>query len=140
MKLKVGLGFQRDRYEDIARIHRKYRKTRHGDSIPSGKVFHVYCVETGREAFLIARGLASSKERQIRIDYQVRQKLGVKSGQHYHFELKKADFCGEVWWALHATDTQYSFAARLSLFSLVLGMVSFALGLGLWIAIISSHP
>ena len=97
MKLEVREGFERERYEDIARIHYSYRKTSQGEAIESGKVFRVYCIDTGKEAFLIARGLKSGEEPRILIDYQVRQRLGVVKGQTYDFEFKKADLCGEVW-------------------------------------------
>jgi hypothetical protein len=129
VKLKVRSAPDRESYLDIARIHHEYRKTRQGQPIESGSVFRVYCTETGKEAFLIARGLSSSEEPRIHIDYQVRQKLGVTNHQIYDFDLRKGDFCSEVWWALHATDTQYSFAAKISLISLALGLIGLAIAL-----------
>jgi hypothetical protein len=129
MRLEVKDISTHDMYLDMARIPRRYRQTRQGQLISSGAVCRIYCAKTGKECFVIARGLTSNLPR-IRIDYHVRQRLGVVPDETYDFDLKEADFCGQVYWALHATDTQYSFAAKVSLISLVLGV------LGLVIAII----
>ena len=126
MRLEVRSGLHDDNYLDIARIPREHRKTRHGQPIDSGSVCRIYCIDTGKEAYVIARGLAGHAPR-IRIDHHVRQRLGVSNHTTYDFDLKPADFCGQVWWALHATDTQYSFAAKVSLISLALGIVGIAI-------------
>jgi hypothetical protein len=128
VKLEVRSGLHDDNHLDTARIPVKYRKTRQGILIDSGSVCRIYCIETGKEAYVIARGLAGDAPR-IRIDHHVRQKLGVTNHQTYDFDLKQADFCGEVWWALHATDTQYSFAAKVSLISLALGIVGIVIAI-----------
>jgi hypothetical protein len=129
MKLKVHDLSGSENYSDIARIPRHLRQTQHGKTIESGKVCRLSCNDTGKEWFVIARGLTTTEPR-IRIDYQVRQRLGVQAHETYDFELQEADFCGQVWWAIHATDTQYSFASKVSLIGAVLGV------LGLVIAVI----
>lgn len=133
MKLEVHSAMDSDTYLDYARVPREYRKDRHGQPIERGAVCRVYCAETGREAFVILHGLDPGEGQTIRIDEHVRQKLNVKNHHAYDFDLREADFCGEVWWALHATDMRFRFPAKISLVSLALGL------LGLVIAVLGAR-
>jgi hypothetical protein len=68
----------------------------------------------------------------VLLDERIRHRLKIKAGETYDFELSKTDYCGQVSWALEASDIRHSFAARLALVSVVLGLV------GLLIAVFSS--
>ena len=76
MKLEVHSALVDENYLDIVRIPRDLRTTRHGDPIESGSVCRIYRADTGKEAYVVARGLGGERAK-IRIDYHIRQKLGV---------------------------------------------------------------
>ena len=126
MKLEVLPASDSETYLDIARVPREHRKNRQGQLIDRGVVCRVYCGDTGKEWFVILHGAPAKKGATIRIDDHVRKRLGVTSHQTYEFDLREADVCGEIWWALHATDIRFRFPATISLVSLGLGA-----GLGL---------
>lgn len=126
MKLEVRSASDSETYLDIARIPREYRKNRHGQLIDRGEICQVVCQDTGKEWFVVLHGAPKEMGATIRIDDHVREHLGVKSHQTYEFELRKADGCGQIRWALRATDIRFRFPATISLVSLALG-----LGLGL---------
>ena len=133
MKLEVRPASDSETYLDIARIHREYRKNRQGQTIDRGAVCRIYCVDTGNEWFVIIHGAPASAGKTIRIDDHVRHRLGVEKNRTYEFDLRRADVCGQIWWALHATDIRFRFPATIALVSVGLGIVSLALAaLTIW--------
>ena len=84
MKLEVHSALEDENYLDIVRIPRDFRTTRQGEPIESGSVCRIYCADTGKEAYVVARGLAGEEPR-IRIDCHIRQKLGVSHRQTYDY-------------------------------------------------------
>jgi hypothetical protein len=126
VKLKVRSAHDSDTYLDFARIPRDYRKNERHQPLGRGEVCRVFCVETGKEWFVILHGAPAKLGATIRIDEHVRQKLGVHRDEEYDFHLSQADLCGQIYWALHATDIRFRFPALISLVSVALG---FGLGI-----------
>ena len=126
MRLEVRSASDSETYLDIARIPREHRKNPQGQLLERGEICRVFCRDTGKEWFVVLHGAPAKIGATIRIDDHVRERLGVRSHHSYEFELRKADMCGQIWWALHATDIRFRFPAIISLVSLGLGI-----GLGL---------
>jgi len=63
MKLEVHSALEDENYLDIVRIPRDLRTTRHGDPIESGSVCRIYRADTGKEAYVVARGLGGEGRR-----------------------------------------------------------------------------
>lgn len=134
MKLEVRSASESETYLDIARIPREHRRDRYGQPIERGEICRVFCEDTGREWFVVLHGAPAERGATIRIDDHVRERLDVKCHRTYEFDLQQADFCGQVRWAIHATDIRFRFPAIISLVSLALGI---ALGLiGILISIL----
>jgi hypothetical protein len=121
MMLKVHQLPQEEIYLDFVRIPEKYRLDRHGRRIEEGSVCALLC--GGEEVFVIARG-CSREEASISLDGRTRDRLKVEAGKAYEFEISRTDFCGQVRWALEASDIRYSFSARIALVSAALGVLS----------------
>ena len=85
MKLKVRSAHDSDTYLDFARIPRDYRKNERHQPLGRGEVCRVFCVETGKEWFVILHGAPAKLGATIRIDEHVRQKLGVHRDEEYDF-------------------------------------------------------
>ncbi len=129
MNLEVHQLFKDEVYLDIVRIPEEHRIDRYSRPIEEGRVCRLTCdAKNAEEVYVIARGLDRS-EQWICLDEKIRNKLHVECGKTYHFEMSQADFCGQVWWALDASDVRFSFPARVSLISGALGILSVILGL-----------
>jgi len=128
MYLKVHQLSKDEVYLDIVRIPEEHRADRYKRPIEEGRVCRLTCdAKNAGEVYVIARG-SSRSDKSICLDEKIRRKLHVECGNEYHFEMTHADFCGEVWWALMASDVRFSFPAKVSLLSGVLGIVSVILG------------
>jgi|SRR6267143_3375482 len=121
MRLKVHQLSQREIYLDIVRIPEKYRLDRHDRQIEEGSVCSLIC--GGEEVFVIARG-SPLTDGSISVDERTRIKLKIAKGETYDFEISQTDLCGQVRWALEASDIRYSFSARIALISVALGLLS----------------
>src|SRR5882762_3796435 len=128
MRLTVYQLLLDEVYLDFVRIPEAYRLDRRNRPIEEGQVCSLVC--NGEEVFVIARG-SSLPGACVSLDERTRNRLKIKAGETHDFELNKTDFCGQVRWALEASDIRYSFSARLALVSAVLGLV------GLLIAVFS---
>ncbi len=120
-KLTVRKLSEREAYSDIARVPYENRIDSNGQRLERGKVCCLICSTTKKEAFVILRGTYSSK---IGIDGTIRKRLGVSPGEEYEFELKRSSPWGWAVWAMRSSDAQYSFAAKISLLSLLLGLIA----------------
>lgn len=127
MVLTVRKLSEREAYSDIVRVPSEYRVDKSGERLERGKVCRLICHTTHKKAYVVLRGTYSDK---ISIDSSIRKHLGVSVDESYDFELKKAGVLGWICWAVGSKDAQYSFAARLSLVSFLLGL--FALIISLW--------
>jgi hypothetical protein len=123
VRLEVRSASDSETYLDIARIPREYRKNRRGQLIDRGEICEVFCEDTGKRWFVVMHGAPAKMGATIRIDDHVRKKLGVQSRQAYEFNLRQADGCGQIWWALHATDIRFRFPAIISIISVALGVL-----------------
>jgi len=126
MKLLVSKLSSNEIYRDLVRIPEEYRLDRRSRPVEEGRVCSLFCADTGNEVFVVVRG-SNRSEPIIGLDERTRNKLGVQSGKNYEFELKRSDFCGEVRWALESSDVRYSFASRVALVSLCMGLLSIVL-------------
>jgi hypothetical protein len=117
-------------YLDIVRIPEEHRRTPSGLPIEEGKVCRLLC--RGEEVYVIARGSEHS-DNSICVDEKIRRKLRIECGKPYNFDMTVANFCGQIKWALEASDVRFSLPARITLvsgcFGIVLGILSVMLGL-----------
>ena len=64
---------------------------------------------------------------------KIRGKLAIERDKPYQFDMTVADFCGQVKWALEASDVRFSFPARITLIfgglGIVLGVLSLVVSL-----------
>jgi hypothetical protein len=123
MMLKVYQLSRNEIYLDFVRIPEVYRLDRHNRQIEEGSVCSLLRAGGGEEVFVIARGSQLS-EASISLDARTRKRLNIEDGETYDFEINKSDFCGQVRWALEASDIRYSFSARIALVSAALGLLS----------------
>ena len=121
MRLKVHPLSHEEIYLDFVRIPEKYRLDRHNRQIEEGSVCSLIC--GGEEVFVIARG-SPLTDASISLDERTRNRLKIAKGETCDFEISQTDFCGQVRWALEASDIRYSFSARIALISLALGLLS----------------
>jgi hypothetical protein len=126
MKLTVRKLSEREAYSDIARVPYAHRIDKAHERLERGKVCWLICPTTNKKALVILRGTYSSG---IGIDSTIRRRLGVDIGTEYDFELKRAGILGWTLWAVRSSDAQYSFAAKISLFSLVLAVIALVIPL-----------
>jgi hypothetical protein len=121
MILTVRKLSERESYSDIARVPYEHRIDKEGKRLERGKICRLICNTTHKETYVILRGTYSSK---ISIDSAIRRHLNVNIDQQYDFELESAGLIGWICWAVNSSDAQYSFAARISFFSLALGIAA----------------
>jgi hypothetical protein len=124
MKLTVRKLSEREAYSDIARVPHKHRFDNEQRRLERGEVCRLICCTTKKKVFVILRGTYSSK---ISIDGTIRKRLGVEPDKEYEFELERAGILGWTCWAIRSSDAQYSFAAKVSLLSLFLGLIALAI-------------
>ncbi len=124
MRLTVCKLSEREGYSDIARVPYKHRIDNDQRRLERGKVCRLICHTTKKRAFVILRGTYSNK---ISIDGAIRKRLCVEADQEYEFELESTGILGWTRWAISSSDAQYSFAAKVSLLSLLLGLIALAI-------------
>lgn len=126
MNLEVRSADREDVYRDIARIPESHRVDTRGRTIPEGSV----CVLRvgSHRAYALVRGLGDSAKSEIRMDERLRNLLEVNVGNEIEVEVKTVGICGQIRWAWTASDPGYRVAARLSVLSVVLGLLGAVLG------------
>lgn len=128
MKLKVHHVPADEVYHDIARIPEEYRKDPEGERIERGVVCQLFCKDTAKKTFIVLYG-STRDGADISIDNRTRKNLDVRVDRSYDFELTRAGFFGEVFWALESGDVVHRFSSRLALLSFFLGVIGLALGI-----------
>ncbi len=123
-KLEVHQANELDVFGDIIRIHEDYRKDKKGQDIDGGTVCLVKVKETQNSVYAILRGLGDNKTNKIKIDDNLRKKLGIDLGNNYGFEFKKASFLKTFIWAWNTSDTGYKISARIALVAFAVGLIS----------------
>ena len=63
----------------------------------------------------------------IGLNERTRNRLKVKEGEAYDFEMRPQDFCGQVQWALEASDISYRFTATIAIASWWLDILAIVL-------------
>lgn len=126
MKLRVHQAAKEDVYRDIVRIPEQYRLDAKGKIVPEGAICKISTSD--KTAHCIVRGAQNSSLPEIFIDERSRNLLGISQGDDVDFEIKTVGFWGQFWWAWNASDPAYRIAARLSLLSVVLGLIGLLLG------------
>lgn len=131
VELEVANVVRDDVMNDLVRVHLKYRPFSR-----AGQVIVIKC--NGKKLRLAARGPKAGQSDKIGLDSEARSSLGLKPGDKVWFEFCEACFWDEWLWAWSATDAMPRVAARLGLFSILLGLLG--LGLGIWSVVLSWHP
>ena len=126
MKLVVKKAAEADVYRDIARIPELHRKDRRGRTIPEGSVCKLST--SGKSAFVLLRGKGDSDDAAIWLDERSRNRLGITDREEADVQVEPVGLWGQVCWGWNASDPSYRVAARLSVLSVVLGLVGLILG------------
>lgn len=126
LKLTIKQSRLADVMEDIARFDNSYR-TFDGKLVRAGQVVRLEA--NNKIARVVARGPAGLKKSEISLSSEVRDKLGVQSGQEVSFSVSKANWIDDFLWAWGATNAMPRIAARLGLVSVGLGFLGVLLGL-----------
>ncbi len=121
VELEVVNVANEDVMADMVRVDISHR--------PFSRAGQVIVVKHGSaKVRLVARGPTGIKKHQIRLDTEVRRKLGVKARENATFEFIEASLWDDIVWALHSTNATNRIAARLSLISVGLGLLGVFLG------------
>lgn len=105
-------------YADIVRISKVSR----GD-LRRGALCRIKVKD--REALALLRG--SNSVGVIKIDGSIREKLDVRKGASYDFQLESCNMVDEFVWMWRASDPAYRISGKLGLISFFLGIVSLVL-------------
>lgn len=122
MKLRVKQAAKEDVYRDVIRIAEPYRVNKKNLTITEGSICKV-CVED-KFIYAILRGCGQDNSPNAYIDERLRNSLGVQLDQEADFFICKSGLWGEFMWAWKASEPAYKIAARLSLLSVALGLLS----------------
>jgi hypothetical protein len=121
MKLKVIELELEDVFGDMVRVHIDHR--------PGTRAGQVIVVKVGKcKIRAIARGSRANSRDVIAMDLETRRRLGLDAGAIAEFSFSKGSVCDEWIWAWHASDATPRVAARVSLLSLMLGLLGLILG------------
>lgn len=118
-----------DVYKDIARINEDKR----GD-IPEGTICTLSAIGTrGNSKLVQVRGLGKRATTQdkalILLDDITRNYLHIECQKPYSFTISPVGWLGQFRWACHASEPGLRIAARLGLYSFVLGILSLVLSI-----------
>jgi hypothetical protein len=125
MRLTVEALSVEDTWKDIVRIHEPDRLDEDNNQISRGTICRI---RTGdKSKWVVARGL-SKKRGVIQMDRNVRDDLGVETGDHCDFTLERLRWVQSLWFPWKASDPMYRIPAQLGLISLILGAIGLGLG------------
>ncbi|OHD56818.1 MAG: hypothetical protein A2014_08410 [Spirochaetes bacterium GWF1_49_6] len=125
--LKVIQADMADVFSDHIRINEKHRLDKKGNLIKARKIVKLKC--NNKECFCISAGLVPKEGNVIKIDEVLRDKLNIKTGKEYKFELKPCGLLGEFLWALNASNPSYRISSWLGIISIILGFIGLSLGI-----------
>ncbi len=130
LKLKVRPMPEEDVYKDIVRVPEAYRIDKKGRTIEESKVCRIE--GTPRSSYAVLRGYQKSSDAEIHMDERTRSRLGVQLDDIHDFKFSPAGLCGELAWALNASETGYRVASRLAVIGFILGVLAFMPVLADW--------
>jgi hypothetical protein len=129
MKLKVSKILNSNEvFRDMARVSERYRVDPNTRPIEEGSICKVKVKTDKRSIRLALRGDEQDRDL-IQVDDKTRKRLVLTVGTYADFEFRRVTLIGEFLWAWSASDTAYRIAARLSLLSLLLGVIGLGLGI-----------
>jgi hypothetical protein len=131
VKLLVRSAAAEDVFKDVARINEDDRGGHR-----AGQVYRLVA-PTGK-ALVVIRGMRPLDKGKIRIDEEVRKRLGVTFGKEVELRIEPVGLRGELEWAWRATDPAYRVASKLGVLGLILGVIGAALGV--WSVWLTFHP
>ncbi|MBL8578365.1 MAG: hypothetical protein JNK47_14165 [Mesorhizobium sp.] len=129
MKLRVEEATWEEVFIDMVRIPADYRKHPDGTRIKNGSIVRIG--HNGKKVFVLARGMRDrDSERVIYMDAFTRDALGVEAGRD---EIDSVDIRAASWhehlcWYLRASNPAVRVPAYIAAGSVVLGIISVALG------------
>jgi hypothetical protein len=124
--LTVQPGVQADEYRDIVRIHHDDRS-----GIPSGTLIKI-AVHSGadrRQRIFAVRGLRNANRGQIRLDSPNQDNLNVELNKTYPLEIAETSLLDKLHWVTCATDPAIRVAAWLAIWSGIIGILGFVVGI-----------
>ena len=116
LPLKVLTADCEDIYKDIARIPKAHR-----GEIEEGTMCRISC--NRRSSYVAVRGSLDHEDATIKIDDKTRGDLGAEPGQTCDFEIEPLNFFMQYYATCYASDPFMRIAFRMSLVSLVLGVL-----------------
>jgi hypothetical protein len=123
LKLKVKKARSEDIYRDIIRIPEKYRDDDlEHRTITEGSVCRI--IANSKSIYAVLRGNILTEEKEVLIDERLRNRLGLKLGEEIEFNIKKSPWYGEFLWAWYSSDPAYRINTRVTLLSLILGLIA----------------
>jgi len=122
-RLIVEESVKGDVYKDIVRIHWRERGKRN----KIGAIVAI-SVDGGPRRFFSLRGLPEEDAGKIRFDHVTRDELHLKTGEQHDFAIRETSAWEKVRWAVSATDPAARIAAWVAVWSGVVGIVCFILG------------
>lgn len=106
-------------------LHKKYR-----DCAKRWDVVRITnCDDESKFISAVVIGLRGSKEKNIRLDFDDRDALGVSPGSLVRLKVRKLPFFSKVRWYLSARDPAIQLPAAIAMISLCLGLLGAILGL-----------
>lgn len=121
VRLTVRQIEREDVFHDMARLHLSHRP-----NSPAGTVLKIKADK--RLVYRAARGAPANLKDSIWIDLKTRQALGLQANVEADLEISKANCFEEMFWTWNATNPAARIATRVSVVSLILGLVGLGLG------------
>jgi hypothetical protein len=117
MKLTILEAYDEDVYKDMARIHISLRS-----GIRRGGLARI-AVNGGRSEILAVRGIEREKRDFIRLDFEVRDRLGVRLDHEYDFSIQPTSPFEQITWACRSSEPALRVATWIAIWSAVLGVI-----------------
>lgn len=126
MQLTVKELELEDKWKDIVRINKEFRKDNAGRRIPRGSVCRITVGSNSKWVILYGR---EPKDNGVQMDLNVRLSLDISANQAYEFSVEKLCGIRALWFPWKASDPMYRLPAQLSLVSFLVGVVLGVLGI-----------
>ena len=125
-----------DCWKDIVRIKEQYRNDWRGKPIKRGKICRITI--GGKSAWVVVHG-RNTDEPVIQMDLNLRQKLEIRKGRTYDFDIRQIRWPRSLWFPWYASDPGYRLPAQLALITSFVGTILGIAGVLLGIAALGGH-